>query len=249
MLIYPVMDLKGGLVVRGAGGDRARYRGIESCLVSSADPIQVAHAFREGLGIGRVYVADLDALGGAPPARDVLEALSADGFHLLVDTGVRSLEDAGELLRIGVSEAIAPLETLPDPRVLEHIIATLGAERIVFSLDLKGGAHLGHPSGWPHPDAESLAHEAYRCGARRILLLDLAHVGSRGGPAYLNLLSKLAAQLPDVDFLSGGGVRSREDLALLAETKVRGVLMASALHDGVVTRSVLEDIQRSAATS
>ena len=136
MLIYPVMDLKGGLVVRGAGGDRARYRRIESCLVNSADPIRVAHAFREGLGIDRVYVADLDALGGAPPAREVLEALSADGFHLLVDTGVRSLEYARELLRLGVREAIAPLETLPDPSALENITATLGAERIVFSLDI-----------------------------------------------------------------------------------------------------------------
>jgi phosphoribosylformimino-5-aminoimidazole carboxamide ribotide isomerase len=245
MRIYPVMDLKGGWVVRGVGGDRARYRRIESCLVSSAEPLQVAHAFRKGLGIDRLYIADLDALGGAPPAREVLRALSADGFELLVDTGVRSLEDARELLQLGVHEAIAPLETLPDPCVLEDIVATLGAERIVFSLDLKGGAHLGHPSGWPQPDAESLAHEAYRRGARRILLLDLACVGSRGGPAYLSLLSKLSEQLPDVDFLSGGGVRSREDLVLLSETKVCGVLMASALHDGVVTRRVLEDIEGS----
>jgi phosphoribosylformimino-5-aminoimidazole carboxamide ribotide isomerase len=84
---------------------------------------------------------------------------------------------------------------------------------------------------------------------RRILLLDLARVGSRGGPAYLNLLGKLADQLPDVHFLSGGGVRSKDDLLLLAETKVRGVLMASALHDGVVTRSVLEDIEGSTETS
>ena len=236
MLIYPVIDLKGGLVVRGIAGDRARYQPIKSRLVDSAEPLLVARAFRERLGLDRIYLADLDALGGAPPASRVIESLASDGFLLLVDAGVRSSADSTSLFRLGASEVIAPLETLPGPTALGQVISAAGWERVIFSLDMKNGALLGDASGWSGKDPELVAREAHERGARRILLLDLAHVGSGKGPAGLRLLSSLARKLPDVQLLSGGGIRSADDLRLLGEAGASGALIASAFHDGAITR-------------
>ena len=236
LIIYPVIDLKGGLVVQGVGGDRAKYGPIQSLLAPSAEPLLVAEAFRDAFGLERLYVADLDALEGAAPQGPILESLHQAGFRLLVDAGVKTEADAEELLKLGVEEIIAPLETLPDPRALESIVRALGRGRVVFSLDLKEGALLGNKSGWPHPDAESVAQEAHHRGTRKLLLLDLAGVGSGQGPLHISLLEKLAQGLPEMELLTGGGIRTREDLRVLEETGVRGALVASAFHQGTITR-------------
>jgi phosphoribosylformimino-5-aminoimidazole carboxamide ribotide isomerase len=239
LIVYPVLDLKGGLVVHGVGGDRAGYRPIQSSLVASAEPDLVAEAFRDALGIDRLYVADLDALEGGSPQLGVLESLREAGFDLLVDSGIKSEKDALLLLGLGIDEIIAPLETLPDPAALERIVEAAGAERVVFSLDQKHGSLLGDRAGWPHPDAKSVAHEAHHRGARKLLLLDLGRVGSQAGPAPVSLLQTLARELPGVSLFCGGGIRSREDLRILEAAGAEGALVATAFHRGAITRDDL----------
>lgn len=233
--IYPVIDLKGGVAVRGVGGDRARYRPVQSLLASSPRPLAVARAFRARFGLERLYVADLDAIAGAPPSTEVLQALALDGFRLLVDAGCRSAADALSLLELGAEEVIAPLETLPGPSALADIVKAAGASRVVFSLDMKGGTLLGEPEAWPAEEAVGVAREAHRRGARRVLVLDLAMVGSGAGPGHLDLIRTLRCQLPDIDVLAGGGVRSCDDLGALAAAGASAALVASALHDGAIS--------------
>jgi phosphoribosylformimino-5-aminoimidazole carboxamide ribotide isomerase len=40
---------------------------------------------------------------------------------------------------------------------------------------------------------------------------------------------------PEVELITGGGVRDADDLAALRQSGVAGVLVASALHDGRLT--------------
>ena len=241
--IYAVLDLKGGVVVRGKAGDRANYRPIQSALAPSPEPLAVARAFRERLGLEDLYIADLDAIAGAPPCAEVWEALAADGFRLLVDAGTRAPADAELVARAGAEAVVAALETLPSPDALAAIVEAVGPERTVFSLDLKAGVLLGDRTGWPFPDAYSAAMEAARAGARRILVLDLAAVGSGGGPVHVELLRRLRADVPGTELITGGGVRSAADLEALAIAGVAGVLVASAFHDGAITSSDLDSIR------
>ena len=44
MRIYPVMDIKGGVVVHARGGERVRYAPISSRIAPSAEPLAVARA-------------------------------------------------------------------------------------------------------------------------------------------------------------------------------------------------------------
>ena len=68
MRVVAVLDLMGGKVVRGVGGRRSEYRPVVSRLTTSCDPVAVAEAFRQQLGIDELYLADLDAIAGARPA-------------------------------------------------------------------------------------------------------------------------------------------------------------------------------------
>jgi phosphoribosylformimino-5-aminoimidazole carboxamide ribotide isomerase len=230
--IFPVLDLMGGLVVHGRGGRRDEYRPIESALCSSPEPQAVATAFRERFGLDHLYVADLDAIAGAPASTATFRLLKESGFELLVDAGARSADEARRLLDAGVAGVIAPLETLPGPAALHDTLAAVGAARLIFSLDLKDGVPIGELEPWGVTDPAALAHRAIECGVERILVLDLSRVGSAEGPAHLKLLAGLRRDCPKLEILSGGGVRSHADLASLEAAGVNGALVATALHDG-----------------
>jgi phosphoribosylformimino-5-aminoimidazole carboxamide ribotide isomerase len=231
MRIYPVLDLKGGLVVRGVAGERHLYRPVTSSLTASARPLAVARAFRERFGFRRLYLADLDAIAGGTPAAAVYRELLEDGFELLADAGLRSGGGAIALRELGVAGIIAALETIPAPAVLGEVCEVVGAAALVFSIDLTAGRPLGDAAAWPAEPA-AIAREACARGVERLLLLDLAAVGAGGGPAQLELIERLRRELPEVELLTGGGVRGPADLELLESLGVSGVLVASALHDG-----------------
>jgi phosphoribosylformimino-5-aminoimidazole carboxamide ribotide isomerase len=243
MLILPVLDVKGGQVVRGVAGRREHYQPIVSGLTSSCRPLDMAVAFRESFGLSQLYLADLDALGGAPPALGTYAELQAAGFRLWVDAGVRDSTEAGALVKAGLEGIILGLETLAGPAELEVARAGCG-DRLIFSLDLKAGEPLRTGRGWDGQDPLAIAARVAAAGITRLIVLDLARVGVGAGPGTEALCAQLAAAFPHVEILAGGGVRSLADLRRLWDCGVRGALVASALHDGTLTRADLEALRR-----
>jgi phosphoribosylformimino-5-aminoimidazole carboxamide ribotide isomerase len=239
MRIVPVLDLQRGRVVRGAGGRRDTYRPVASRLTDSAEPLAVARAFRERFGLTELYLADLDAIAGERPALATIALLRADGFRLWVDAGLRVSDDARALASAGVEGLVAGLETLTGLNELHRLCAEHGSERIVFSLDLKEGRPFGNRSVWG-ADVWDIAARALACGVRRLIVLDLARVGTAAGAGTEELCSRLVVAYPGVEVTAGGGVRGVQDLRRLRQLGVRGVLVASALHDGRLSREELE---------
>jgi phosphoribosylformimino-5-aminoimidazole carboxamide ribotide isomerase len=239
MQIIPVLDLKNGQVVRGVAGRREEYRPIVSRLTSSAHPLAIARVFRDHFGLTELYLADLDAIAGRPPALALYAALRALGVRLWVDAGVRDAAAATELAAFGVATVVVGLETVRGPGVLREACAALGPERLLFSLDLKNGSPLGDLTPWNCSDGWSIAEEAIAAGVRRILVLDLARVGGSGGTGTDGLCARLAAAHPAIAVAAGGGVGGSADLERLRQCGVRAVLVASALHDGRLRREDL----------
>jgi phosphoribosylformimino-5-aminoimidazole carboxamide ribotide isomerase len=235
MQILPVIDLLGGVVVRGVAGRRAEYRPIVSRLVDRPDPLEIARAFRSVLGLDRLYVADLDAILDGRPNWDIYRSLADDGFSLWVDAGLRDLALAGQLIAAGAEAVIAGLETCSGPELLTELCDRVGAERIVFSLDLHAGRPLGELARWGTADPHQIAARGVEAGIRRMIVLDLAHVGGNAGLATVEFCRQLRVRHPQVELITGGGVRDADDLAALRRSGVAGVLVASALHDGRLT--------------
>jgi phosphoribosylformimino-5-aminoimidazole carboxamide ribotide isomerase len=242
MHVLPVLDLLEGVVVRGVGGRRDEYRPVVSRLVDRPDALSVARAFRDQFGLTRLYVADLDAILHQRPNRDVYRLLADEGFELMIDAGLRSVESAAELVASGPAQVIAGLETWPGPDELARLCAAVGREQVVFSLDLKHGVPLGDQSRWISDEPLRIAMGAVEAGVRELIVLDLASVGGGSGVATTELCGKLRDSYPDVRLITGGGVRDVRDIEQLSQVGVDGVLVASALHDGRINGDNLRAI-------
>lgn len=233
MRIIPVIDLRGGNAVHGAGGDRTRYELVESSILPErGDAIALAHAYVRVLASSELYVADLDAIRGDAPQYAMHRAL-ARAARCWVDAGVRSEEDACALVDAGADRVVVGLETLPDFGTLRGIVARLGVDRVAFSLDLRDGEPVTAVETLRAMRPREIARRAVDAGCERVIVLDLARVGSAAG-ADDAMMVELRAALPGVDLIAGGGVRDRADLDRLAAAGADGALVATALHRGAI---------------
>jgi phosphoribosylformimino-5-aminoimidazole carboxamide ribotide isomerase len=237
MRLIPVIDIKAGWVVRAVAGQRASYRPIRSRLVADPRPASVAAAFAQRWGFQEAYVADLDAIAGAEPDWAALDAITATGLNLLLDAGVAHVGRAQTLAgarqrRPALTGVVLGLESLPDPQTLKDSLRLIGSANSVFSLDLRQGRPLAACPRWQHTPPEQIAAEVLEFGVRRLIVLDLADVGTDQGPSTIPLLGRLRRLSGDMELIAGGGVRDRDDVGRLAAAGCDGVLVASALHDG-----------------
>jgi phosphoribosylformimino-5-aminoimidazole carboxamide ribotide isomerase len=247
MRVIPVLDIRRGQAVRAVAGRRAHYGPLRSVLHDGTDPIALARAGRDAWALLDLYLADLDAiLGEAPPSLDLFRAIHDLGLSPWVDAGVRDPADVPALIGAGVERVIVGLETIRGPETIAEIVDEFGADRIVFSLDLHEGRPLVETSaGWGTGIGREIAARVIDLGIRRIIHLDLAHVGTGQRPQTQSLdwLTDLARSNFGVEWLVGGGIDTPEDLAALARLGAWGVLVGSALHDGRMTAEVLEGMK------
>lgn len=233
--VIPVLDVKAGRAVRAVGGERAHYGPLRSVLhPDNDDPLALARAVRDRLGLDALYLADLDAITGvAPPALDLFGDLAALGLAAWVDAGVREAVDVAPLLASGVGTVVLGLETLRGPEALRAVVAAFGPERLAASLDLRDGRPMVPTAeSWGTDDSLALAGIFLDAGLRRLIVLDLARVGTGRGVGTLPLLAELRAASPSLDLIAGGGVSGPDDLRALEAAGASGVLVGSALHDG-----------------
>lgn len=233
MRIIPVLDLLGGVVVRGIAGERQAYRPIVSQIAKSAQPSDVANALMKRLPGDIAYVADLDAIAGNTPAWRDYEAIASARWKLWIDAGAATLSRAAELAaQPYCAGVVVGLESLAAGDELAAIVEQLGSQRVIFSLDLKHGAPLTKVAAWQAATPLEIALMAAQQGIARMIVLDLAAVGTGSGPQTLTLARELKAALPQVELIGGGGVRDSADLQRFADAGYAAVLVASALHDG-----------------
>jgi phosphoribosylformimino-5-aminoimidazole carboxamide ribotide isomerase len=234
-----VLDLKAGEVVHAVGGQRGAYQPVRSAIAVSAAPRDVADAFVQRLGLGAAYVADLDALAGYPPDLAALATIADAGLDVLVDAGCADAERARALAAFctsrGPLDGIAvALETLPDMAVLAELVRVIGVERTVLSLDLCAGRPLARCRRLTGCSVEQIAAFSWQAGVRRLLVLDLAAVGSGTGPVTIETCRRLCLQFAWDELTSGGGVRHAADVAALMAAGCHGVLVGTALHTGAL---------------
>lgn len=242
MRVIPVIDIRNGIAVRGVAGERDQYRPVESCLTDSHRVIDVAEGIRRPFGLSELYLADLDGILDDRPHCDLYAELVGRGFQLAVDAGLCEVTQAEALIRIGIEKVIAGLETLAGPQTLQQLYDSIGPERVIFSLDMKNGKLMlpaTSKSAWmAESDGEltpsGIADIAIRKGCRQMILLDVGSVGVGGGLTTAELCRSVRSSFPDIELITGGGIRNPDDLQRISDMGIDGVLVATALHNGSI---------------
>ena len=119
------------------------------------------------------------------------------GLSLWADPGVVDGASLPSLMDAGVSRIVAGLETVRGPGALAEILDLAGPDRVVFSLDLRDGLpKVAEGAEWGTSDPHALAESVLALGVRRLLLLDLACVGTGQGVGTMTLLSRPGRRSP-----------------------------------------------------
>jgi phosphoribosylformimino-5-aminoimidazole carboxamide ribotide isomerase len=231
--IIPVIDILNGFAVHAVRGRRKEYRPLKSDLTNSFRPIDVALAFKAS-GFPELYIADLDAIMCKGENLAIIDEIAErTRLQLMVDAGISSLAQTEKVLQHKVSTAVIGTETLADLNFVKEAVDRFTSERIVVSLDLKGGKVLSKSRRLLSMTPLKLAFELEGMGISKLIVLDLARVGSDEGVDF-DLLKGLLGVLK-VKVLVGGGVRHVDDLLALRKLGVDGTLLATSLHSGKVS--------------
>jgi len=227
MLIIPVLDLSRGLVVHAKQGDRNHYQPVTSVISSSSKPESVLSAFLELYPFKIIYIADLDAIQGAGNQNAIIEELSFTHkqCEFWVDAGIDAVLDNkshynNNIKLILGSENKIPLDSLSN-------IFNKNPD-ILLSLDfsetglLENSYLLDETSLWP----------------KQIIVMMLHRVGLNKG-VDVPCLNKILNHGCDHNIFAAGGVQNLKDLYQLNKMGVKGVLLASALHNGSITQDEL----------
>jgi phosphoribosylformimino-5-aminoimidazole carboxamide ribotide isomerase len=228
VLIIPVIDLMGGQVVHARRGDRSNYRPLQSLLTPSSAPLDVVAALIDTAPFRIVYFADLDAILGRGDHAVLVRSIAQRFPSLTVwldagfadARGVAAWSDEMQIVPVVGSETLVAVEELG--------AMLAAAPNAVLSLDTRDDTPLGpvelfaRPPLWP----------------RRVIVMALDRVGAGQGPALASLRRTLQ-QAPEHEVVAAGGVRNAHDLETLEAMGVHAVLIASAIHDGVLDRATL----------
>jgi len=224
MQIIPVIDIRKGAVMRACAGDRDNYRPVASPLATTSAPADVVAGFLKLFPFEKIYIADLDAIQGRGDNCGDIIALTErfPALRFMVDAGAKS----GEWRGVAGVECIVGSETL-------HDWASMRIARddpdVILSLDFRDDVFIG-------PDSLLDCAELW---PRQIIVMTLARVGARAGPD-VERLAKIVERAGERRVYAAGGVRDAEDLARLEAIGAAGALVATALHDGALTRADLD---------
>jgi phosphoribosylformimino-5-aminoimidazole carboxamide ribotide isomerase len=220
--IIPVLDLKGGEVVRAQMGRRDHYQPIVTPLSASSDPVAVAEGLRSLLPFRTFYVADLDAIEGRASNCEAVERLRGmpSAPELWLDAG---LADAKLLSAALAQSSLCPVlgsESQSDDALLRCF---KDHPDLVLSLDFFGDEFRGPQSVLDQPEL----------WPNRVIVMTLAKVGSGAGPD-LAKLGRIKAKAGDRAVIAAGGVRDVGDIRNLSSLGISAALVATSLHDGTL---------------
>jgi len=229
--VIPCLDVDGGRVVKGVNFVDLRDAG---------DPVELAARY-DAEGADELVFLDITASSDARGTIVEVARRTAEQVFIpfTVGGGIRSVDDARALLRVGADKVSVNTAAVQRPGLIDELAAEFGVQCVVVAVDAKRSAST--PSGFEvfvHGgrtptglDAVAWAVEAERRGAGEILLTSMDRDGTRDG--FDLPLTRAIAGAVGVPVIASGGVGSLDHLVDgVVEGHADAVLAASIFHFG-----------------
>ncbi len=222
--VIPAVDVQDGEVVQLVQGERGTEK-------TYGEPIEAARRWVDA-GAETLHLVDLD--GAFEGERRNAEAIDAVVDAVDVPTqlggGIRTADDALEILARGVDRVILGTAAVEEP----EIVAEISDERpdsVVVSLDARDGEVV--VEGWTEGAGITPVEAARRyedLGAAAILFTNVDVEGRLEGVAADPVRELVEAT--DAPVIASGGVATIADVRGLRETGAAAVVVGSALYQG-----------------
>lgn len=230
MHIIPAIDLIEGKAVRLTQGDYNQKKEY------NARPLEVAQQF-EDAGLTRLHLVDLD---GAKEKRvvnwKVLELIAGKTkLHIDFGGGVQSDEDLQIVFECGAKQVTGGSIAVKKPDVFEKWLSKFGPETIILGADAKNEKIA--VSGWEEDTkvwVYDFVENYVEKGVKYIISTDVAKDGLLEGPSF-DLYRNLQDRFPSLNIIASGGVSGMQDLEVLADMNLFGVIVGKAIYEGRVT--------------
>lgn len=223
-LLYPSIDLLGGDVVRLQQGDYDRVTNY------SASPTELVTIYADA-GCRWLHVVDLDAArsGETPNLSLIAGLVSHAGSEMLVQVGggVRSVDRARELHRLGVHRVVIGSAAVQNPPLVSTVASFMP---VCVGLDHRDGFLA--TDGWTRQSDTSVADalESFTA-AEAFLITDIGRDGMLSGPDLAGI--RTAVNNTAADVIASGGVGSLDDITSLS--------LIDGLHGVITGRALMEN--------
>jgi len=228
MIVIPAVDIKDRKCVQLVQGDPGRK------LVELENPLKVAERWVEE-GAEMIHVVDLDrAIYQRDTNLDIVrEIVSSLEVPVQVGGGIRTLEDALDLIDAGAYRVILGTSAVRDPGIVEELSKEVGRERVMVALDAREGKVVIR--GWRERTRYSpveIGKILEEKGAGSILFTDVDVEGLLRG-VKIHTVKNLVEKL-NIPVVASGGISSYQDILKLRDVGVEGVVIGSALYKNIL---------------
>lgn len=223
--LIPCLDVANGRVVKGVHFEQLRDAG---------DPVEQAARYDQEGADELVFLDIAASHEGRATTLDMVARVAERLFiPFTVGGGVRTVADAGLLLRAGADKVTVNTAAVRDPTLVTRLADNFGSQCVVVAVDAKrvNGRLAVMVTGGREPtelEALSWIAQLERLGAGEILLTSMDRDGTQQG-YDLELIAGAAAAV-QIPVIASGGAGTLEHLAQALDAGAHGVLAASIFH-------------------
>jgi cyclase len=240
--VIPCLDVDAGRVVKGVKFQNLRDAG---------DPVELAARYDDE-GADELVFYDITASAEARHTMVDVVARTAEQVFipLTVGGGIRTLEDARQLLRVGADKVSVNSAAVGRPELINELSDTFGDQCVVVGMDVRRSGdgfevftHGGRVA--TGIDAIGWAAQCEERGAGEIVLNSMDRDGTRDG--FDLELTRQIVDVVGIPVVASGGVGNLEHLvegALVGGADA--VLAASIFHFGEATVAQAKEVMAAA---
>jgi imidazole glycerol-phosphate synthase subunit HisF len=221
------LDIKGPNLIKGIHLEGLRVMG---------SPNEHALRYYQQGADELIYMDCVASLYGRNHLGDIIKAAAKDIFvPMTVGGGIRSVDDATEILRAGADKVAVNTAAVANPQLINLISQRFGSQCMVLSIEAK---QVG-PDRWEvytengrertGLDVIAWVKHGVAMGAGEILLTSVDREGTRKG-FDISLVKAVAAEVAVPVIASGGMGNPEHLLSVINEGAADAVAMADILH-------------------
>ena len=223
------LDIKGESLIKGIQ--------LEGLRVVGAPGEYALRYYEQGID-ELLYMDCVASLYGRNHLANIVKEAARDIFvPITVGGGIRSVEDATDLLRAGADKVAINTAAVARPSLITEIARRFGSQCVVLSIEAKsvsdGRWEVYTHNGREHTGLDVLdwVTRGVALGAGEVLLTSVDREGTRRG-FDVSLARAVTSQVPVPVIASGGMGRSDDLVRVVCEGGADGVAMADVLHYG-----------------